>query len=201
MNVFYDLNSLPDFNNAVITTGSFDGVHVGHQKIFDHINKLAASYDGESVVITFDPHPRQVIYPKDNTLRLLSSTSEKIKYFKQFGIDNVVILAFTIEFSQLHAREYIEKFLIENFNPKCLVVGFDHRHASQLPDLLAVAPEQPAANELHCCFEFQADRCFTFDASEQLERTLEVAVGHEHAAFLERGLDDAGLGGLVGHEP
>jgi len=127
MNVFYDLNSLPDFNNAVITTGSFDGVHAGHQKILDQINKLAASHNGESVVITFDPHPRQVIYPKDNTLRLLSSTAEKIKYFRRFGIDNVVVLPFTIEFSQQQAREYIEKFLIEKFNPKCLVVGYDHR--------------------------------------------------------------------------
>ncbi|RLD20700.1 MAG: bifunctional riboflavin kinase/FAD synthetase, partial [Bacteroidetes bacterium] len=113
--------------NAVITTGSFDGVHVGHQKIFSRIKDLTEFYHGESVVITFDPHPRQVIYPNDDTLRLLTSTDEKIKYFRKFGINNVVVLPFTIEFSQQQAREYVEKFLIEKFRPKCLVVGYDHR--------------------------------------------------------------------------
>jgi len=127
MNVFHDLDNLPTFKNAVITTGSFDGVHVGHQKIFDRINELAELHHGESVVITFDPHPRQIIYPKDDTLRLLTSTTEKVNYFGKFGINNVVVLPFTIEFSQQQAREYVEKFLIEKFNPKCLVVGYDHR--------------------------------------------------------------------------
>lgn len=127
MNVFHDLDNLPTFKNAVITTGSFDGVHAGHQQIFARIKDLAEFYNGESVVITFDPHPRQVIYPKDDTLRLLTSTSQKVKYFQKFGIDNVLVLPFTIEFSQQQAREYIEKFLIEKFNPKCLVVGYDHR--------------------------------------------------------------------------
>ncbi len=127
MNIFHDLNNLPDFKNAVIATGSFDGVHAGHQKIFARINELAEQYNGESVVVTFDPHPRQIIYPKDHTLRLLTSTPEKVKYFEKYGIDNVVILPFTIEFSQQHAREYVEKFLIEKFKPRCLVVGYDHR--------------------------------------------------------------------------
>ena len=127
MRVYYDLEGLPSFKNAVITTGSFDGVHAGHQKILSQIRHLTNQFQGESVVITFDPHPRQVIYPKDNTLRLLTSTKEKLKYLEQYGVDNAIVLPFTIEFSQQPAREYIEKFLIGKFDPACLVVGYDHR--------------------------------------------------------------------------
>lgn len=127
MNIYRDLTGLPEFRNAIVTTGSFDGVHAGHQKILFKIRQLAAAYGGESVVITFDPHPREVIYPKDSTLRLLTSTEEKLSYLERYGMDNAVILPFTVEFSQLSAREYVESFLIKRFSPKCLVLGYDHR--------------------------------------------------------------------------
>lgn len=127
MRVFNDLNDLPKFKNAVITIGSFDGVHQGHQKILEQINHLAAKVDGESVVITFHPHPRQVIYPKDNGLKLLTTIEEKVLILERFGVDNVVVVPFTIEFSQINADEYIEKFLVEKFNPKYIVIGYDHR--------------------------------------------------------------------------
>ena len=91
------------------------------------IKSLAEKHNGESVVITFDPHPRQVIYPKDNTLRLLTSTAEKLKYLKENGVHNAIVLPFTVEFSQQPAREYVESFLIGRFAPACLVVGYDHR--------------------------------------------------------------------------
>ena len=127
MRVFRDLSELPSFEHTVVTTGSFDGVHIGHQKILERIANLAETYNAESVVITFDPHPRQVIYPKDDSLRLITSTAEKLRLLEQYGIDNTVVLPFTVEFSQQHAREYVEKFLIERFSPACLVVGYDHR--------------------------------------------------------------------------
>lgn len=127
MKVFYDLDHLPKFNNAVITIGSFDGVHCGHQRIIQQINQLAEKIDGESVVITFHPHPRQVIYPKDDTLQLITSTEEKVHLLRQYGVDNVVVVPFTIEFSQQHADEYIQKFLIEKFQPRYIVIGYDHR--------------------------------------------------------------------------
>jgi len=127
MRVFYDLTNLPTFRNAVVTIGSFDGVHGGHQKILEQVNNLARTVNGESVVITFHPHPRQVIYPQDDTLRLLTTLAEKIDLLKRYGIDNVVIVPFTIEFSQISADEYIEKFLVEKFRPKCIVIGYDHR--------------------------------------------------------------------------
>ncbi len=127
MRVFYDLQDLPDFQNAVITIGSFDGVHRGHQKILEQANHLAKEVDGESIVITFHPHPRLVVYPKDDSLRLISTTDEKVLLLERYGIDNLVVVPFTVEFSQQQADEYIEKFLIEKFNPRYVVVGYDHR--------------------------------------------------------------------------
>lgn len=127
MRVFTNLAELPAFRNAVITIGSFDGVHCGHQRILEQVNALAQRIDGESVVITFHPHPRQVIYPQDDSLRLLTTTEEKIFLLEKYGADNVVIVPFTIEFSQLSADEYIEKFLVEKFHPRCIVIGYDHR--------------------------------------------------------------------------
>ncbi len=128
MNIYKNLNDLPDFKNTVITIGSFDGVHRGHQKLIKRINELAAEIKSESVVITFYPHPRKVIYPKDNSLVLLNSLDEKLALFRKFGVDNVVIVPFSIEFSQQPPREYIESFLLEKFNPSYIVIGYDHRY-------------------------------------------------------------------------
>ena len=127
MRIFYDLNDLPKFKNAVITIGSFDGVHSGHQKILERINHLAEDIGGESVVITFHPHPRLVVYPKDDSLRLLTTIKEKTLFFERYNIDNVVIVPFTIEFSQISADEYVQRFLVEKFRPYFIVIGYDHR--------------------------------------------------------------------------
>jgi hypothetical protein len=127
MRVFYDLQKLPAFRNAVVTIGSFDGVHCGHQKILEQVNNLAYTVQGESIVITFNPHPRQIIYPQDNTLRLLTTTAEKIALLGRYAVDNVVVVPFTVEFSQISADEYIETFLVGKFQPKYIVIGYDHR--------------------------------------------------------------------------
>lgn len=127
MNVHLNIEKLPVFRNAIVTIGSFDGVHRGHQKILRKLNDLAQKVKGESVVVSFEPHPRSVIYPKDESLQLLSTLDEKLQLFEQYGVDHVVIVPFTIEFSQLKAREYVEKFLIGKFHPHTLVVGYDHR--------------------------------------------------------------------------
>ncbi|MCB0571598.1 MAG: bifunctional riboflavin kinase/FAD synthetase [Phaeodactylibacter sp.] len=127
MKVFNDLNKLPPFRNAVVTIGSFDGVHIGHQQILQKVANLAESIEGESIVITFHPHPRLVVYPKDDSMKLITTTDEKVQLLHRYGIDNVVVVPFTIEFSQLSADEYIQKFLVEKFHPRYIVIGFDHR--------------------------------------------------------------------------
>lgn len=127
MKVHRELENLPKFRNAVLTIGSFDGVHRGHQKIIERVRALAREADGESIVVTFHPHPRQVVYPKDDSLRLLSTVDEKVALLQRYGVDHVVIVPFTVAFSQQSADEYIEKFLVEHFHPKYIVVGYDHR--------------------------------------------------------------------------
>lgn len=127
MKLHKDLNNLPQFRNAVITIGSFDGVHCGHRKIIKKVRDLALATGGESIIITFHPHPRQIIYPKDDTLKLITTTEEKIRLFEKTGIDHLVIVPFTFEFSQLNADEYIQKFLVGKFEPKHIVIGYDHR--------------------------------------------------------------------------
>ncbi len=127
MNVFKNLHNLPHFKNAVLTIGSFDGVHNGHQKILERVKELAQQYNGESIVITFHPHPRLIIYPKDNSLQLITTVEEKISLFERYNIDNVVVVPFSVEFSQQSADEYIQKFLVEKFAPRCVVVGYDHK--------------------------------------------------------------------------
>ncbi len=127
MQVHHDLNELPVFRNAVVTIGSFDGVHSGHKRILEMVIEKAREEDGESVVVTFHPHPRQIIYPKDDSLKLLTTTDEKILLLEQLGIDHLVVAPFTVEFSQWSADEYVEKFLYGRLHPKCVVIGYDHR--------------------------------------------------------------------------
>lgn len=127
MRVFRGLEELPQISNSIITIGSFDGVHSGHQKIIDRIKQLSLENECENYIITFHPHPRTVIYPRDKSLELLSTLEEKIKLFEDYGVDNLVIVPFTIEFSQISAMEYIEKFLVNRFNPNYIVIGYDHR--------------------------------------------------------------------------
>ena len=126
MQVHFQLNNLPTFKNAVITIGTFDGVHTGHQSILTKLIDQARYYGGESVVITFHPHPRRVLSNPDAPA-LLTSLDERIERFHNHGIDHLVIVPFDPAFSDMHAEEYIRDFLISNFHPKCIVIGYDHR--------------------------------------------------------------------------
>ncbi len=127
MEIHEDIKQLPDFKNAVVTFGSFDGVHHGHSELIQRMKSLSAKVDGETVVVTFHPHPRQVIYPGDRSLKLLSSKEEKILLFEKLKIDHLVFCPFTVEFSQISADEYISKFIIGRFHPRYIVIGYDHR--------------------------------------------------------------------------
>ncbi len=127
MKVFNNLSDLPSFRNAVLTIGSFDGVHHGHQKILERVNQLARDCNGESIVITFHPHPRLLLYPNDPSLRLLNTIDEKVALLEKNGIDNVVVIPFTKEFAQQNPDNYIQNFLLQKFSPKYIVIGYDHR--------------------------------------------------------------------------
>lgn len=127
MKIYEGLEDFGPVVNAVVTSGTFDGVHLGHQKILHRLTQIAQSIHGETVLITFWPHPRLVLYPKEHQLRLLSTFEEKAKLLRQFGIDHLVTIPFTREFASLTSREFIEQVLVEKIQTRKLVIGYDHR--------------------------------------------------------------------------
>ncbi|RAJ02532.1 riboflavin kinase/FMN adenylyltransferase [Chitinophaga skermanii] len=127
MQVHRDLQQLPAFRNAVITIGTFDGVHYGHKHIIQQLKQAAQACGGESVVVTFDPHPREVLMPGDTSVRLLTTLEEKIELLSQEQVDHLVVVPFTKAFSELSAQAYLENFLIQRFNPHTIIIGYDHR--------------------------------------------------------------------------
>lgn len=129
MQVHRDIKNLPLFENAAITIGTFDGVHTGHVHIIQQLKKEASINEGESVIVTFDPHPRMVLNQKKDQppIRLLNTLPEKIELLAKHEIDHLVIVPFTLEFSNQSAEEYISDFLVQKFHPKTIIIGYDHR--------------------------------------------------------------------------
>jgi len=126
MHVHRQLERLPSFRDAVVTIGTFDGVHSGHQRIIAQLKQEAAKIKGESVLITFDPHPRKVLDPS-KPLKLITTLEEKIELLQKQGIDHLVIVPFTRAFSDLSAEAYIQDFLVNKFQPHTVIIGYDHR--------------------------------------------------------------------------
>ena len=126
MKIHTDLQSFHAIN-PVLTIGTFDGVHLGHRKIIAALHDRAQSMNGESVIFTFDPHPRKVVAPDEGSLRLLTTLDEKIALFEKSGIDHLIIYPFTLKFSRLTYEEFVEKVLVNQIHMKFLVVGYDHR--------------------------------------------------------------------------
>jgi riboflavin kinase / FMN adenylyltransferase len=125
MAIYNDILQLPHFKNAVLTIGTFDGVHKGHITILREVVKNALDHAGESIVITFEPHPRKLLFP-DQPLKLITPLNQKLRLIEKTGIDHIIVVSFTKEFSELSAKEYIEGFLVRNFNPKTIIIGYDH---------------------------------------------------------------------------
>ncbi|GAA4458946.1 bifunctional riboflavin kinase/FAD synthetase [Rurimicrobium arvi] len=126
MQVFYGTDKLPLFPHAVLTIGTFDGLHEGHRQILASVVAEARDRNGTSVLITFHPHPRKLIHP-DEPLKLLSSLRERLALIAAAGVDVAVVVPFTHEFAALSATEYIESFLQHFFLPELIIIGYDHR--------------------------------------------------------------------------
>ena len=130
MRIFHNISETSDLKDTIVTIGTFDGVHLGHQKILKKLVELKNKNGGETLLFTFDPHPRKVLFPDQRDLKLITTTQEKCELLKQFGIDNVLVFPFTIEFSKMSAEDYISNIISETLKTKTLVIGYDHRFGS-----------------------------------------------------------------------
>ncbi|GHB75898.1 bifunctional riboflavin kinase/FAD synthetase [Persicitalea jodogahamensis] len=127
MKVYHSLESFTPLKNAVVTSGTFDGVHQGHRKILSRLSEVSKQQQGETVVLTFWPHPRMVVSEDSHGLQLLSTIEEKIELFRGLKIDHLIILPFTRAFSELSPTEFIQQVLVESIGTKRFVIGYDHR--------------------------------------------------------------------------
>ncbi len=126
MKVYRGLEKFKRLPNAVVTSGTFDGVHIGHQKILARLKKIAETTNGETVLITYWPHPRLVL-GNDNSIKLITAFEEKIKLLRRFGLDHLIIIEFTKEFAKTTSSDFIKNILVDKIGTKTLVIGYDHR--------------------------------------------------------------------------
>jgi riboflavin kinase/FMN adenylyltransferase len=127
MNIYHSLDSFKKLEYGVVTSGTFDGVHLGHKKILSRLREISEESGGESVVLTFWPHPRTVVSEDSQGLQLLSTIDEKIELFSQLGIQHLAIVPFTRAFSELSSAEFIQHILVDKIGTRKLVIGYDHR--------------------------------------------------------------------------
>jgi riboflavin kinase/FMN adenylyltransferase len=127
MQIYYHTDQLPAFNRAVITIGTFDGVHTGHAQILQQLRQEAARIDGETVIVTFYPHPRKIVRGGTAEVRLLNTLEEKIRLLSWQQVGHLVVVPFTAAFSEMTAEQYVIEFLLAKFHPHTVIIGYDHR--------------------------------------------------------------------------
>jgi riboflavin kinase/FMN adenylyltransferase len=128
MKVHFDFNEIASIQNPILTIGTFDGVHVGHQKIINKLNEVAKQKNGESVLFTFFPHPRLVLDNEGSgDLKMIQNQAEKIQKLERMGLDHVIVYPFTREFSNTNAEDFIKEFLLDKLHVNTIVVGYDHQ--------------------------------------------------------------------------
>jgi riboflavin kinase/FMN adenylyltransferase len=144
MKIYHHIDEFTPVKNAVVTIGTFDGVHIGHRKIISRIKELATTLGGETVILTFFPHPRMILHPEDENIKLITTIAEKAELLKQLGVDHLIITPFSRDFSNQSPEGYIRDVLVNKIGTKKIVIGYDHRFGKDrqggLKDLLAQAP-------------------------------------------------------------
>lgn len=127
MKIYHQLSDFKKLDNAIVTIGTFDGVHFGHQKIIKRLCELAKNSEGESVLLTFFPHPRMIIDPENQELKMINTIEEKAQILASLGVDHLIITPFTRDFSNLSANDYIKNILVDAIGTKKIIIGYDHR--------------------------------------------------------------------------
>ncbi len=141
MKVFQGFDELTKIPHPVLTIGTFDGVHLGHQKIIRQLNEVAEAVGGESVLFTFYPHPRMVLFPDSHNLKLIQTQVEKIDKLNRMGLQNVVVHPFTKEFSRLSATAFVRDYLVNKLKVKTVVIGYDHQFGKNREGTLELLQE------------------------------------------------------------
>lgn len=140
MAIYYSTDDLPAFNNAALTIGTFDGVHMGHQVILKEVVNHAKENNGESILLTFEPHPRKLLFP-DQRIEIITPLDKKLELINAIGIKHIVVVPFTHEFAKMSAREYVSDFLVKEFQPQSIVIGYDHHFGNDRKGNIALLNE------------------------------------------------------------
>ena len=127
MRIYHNLDEFVKLNNAVVTIGTFDGVHIGHRKIIAGIKELADKTGGETALLTFFPHPRMILHPEDESIKMINTINEKAELLEKLGVDHLIITPFSRDFSNQTAEGYIRDVLVDKIGTKKIVIGYDHR--------------------------------------------------------------------------
>ena len=127
-----NLNTIPHLDKSVLTIGSFDGMHRGHMEIIQNVKLKADRKNIPSVVITFDPHPKSILQSNvQKNWSILTNTDKKLELLEQSGIDYVLLVPFDLEFAKITAKDFMDSFIIEYFNPEDIVIGYDHHFGNK----------------------------------------------------------------------
>lgn len=126
MKIYHNIEEFEGVENPIVSIGTFDGVHVGHQKIISRMKELAKKLNGETVLITFYPHPRLIIHPDSKNLKFINTQDRKIKLLEKTGIDHLIVIKFTHEFSKQTSANFIQDYLVEKIKTRKLIIGYDH---------------------------------------------------------------------------
>ena len=186
MQIYHHINDFKPLKNAVVTIGTFDGVHLGHQKIITKLVEKAKAEKGESVILTFFPHPRMILNPGDDQLRMINTMTEKALLLAKLGVDHLIITPFTRDFSNQTPEEYIKQVLIDQIGMKAMVIGYDHRFGKDRSGGMA---ELLQYGDIH---EYQID-----EIPEQDIHDLAISSTRIRRALTKGDVDDANE--LMGH--
>lgn len=126
MKIYTDFKKFKPVSFPVVTIGTFDGVHIGHQKIFKRLKEVAQKNNGETIVITFNPHPRLVLEPNNTELKFINTQKKKFELLEKAGVDHLIVLPFTKEFATISSKDFIKSILVDKLKAKIIIVGYDH---------------------------------------------------------------------------
>jgi len=141
VNVFKGFEQVNNISRPILTIGTFDGVHLGHQKIIQQLNEIAENVNGESVLFTFYPHPRMVLFPDNHGLKLIQTQAEKLQKLQRTGLKNVVVYPFSNDFSRVSAVNFIRDFLVNELNVHTVIIGYDHQFGKNREGSLSLLQE------------------------------------------------------------